>query len=466
MVPPTIAEAKHKGGGLSMRTGSVLPLLLEAMDVGIAQRTEIRLDGGARSHGNAMGRNAPLDPCGRRDLDASACRQFTIEGAGDDHVVGADAALPAAPLGQGQPALHVGITDDFTGDEKMSFALQRPLQAGAGAEHRGRRTEPVPHSSLAYHVGASIVLHPVHLPFTKTIVSSSPEIAAMSTLIAQATRILLVALALGAATGCATSFVYERADRFANRWVDGHVELEPAQQSRFEQDIAALHEWHRREQLPQYAEWLRNLARRLEQDEPVSAGELQAHGETLAAFWRTLAGEAKPALVRLGTTLDETQVEALLGSLREQRETEFEAAEQRSQSGQEQRRVRSMERFLRRWAGRLQPEQRASVQAWAASLEPSLEATHRNRLGWIDALEQALQRRDDEDYLLAAARVLLVRPAERWSPEYAALVERNAAKSTAFLAEFLNGLEPRQRARAVARLERLAADFEAISAAG
>jgi hypothetical protein len=281
-----------------------------------------------------------------------------------------------------------------------------------------------------------------------------------------ASRILLLALALVAAAGCATPFLYERADRFAHRWVDGHVELGPEQRSRLERDLSSLHEWHRREQLPQYAEWLRTLAHRLDQAEPLSGEELRAHGETLGAFWRTLAGEAKPVLVTVGTTLDDTQVEALLVSLREQRETEFEAARRRSQSWQEQRRARSMERFLRRWAGRLLPEQRAAVLTWSASLEPSLEATHRNRLGWIDALEQALERRDDEDHLLAAAGVLFVRPAERWSPDYAALVERNAAKSTAFLAEFLDGLEPRQRARAVARLERLAAEFEALSGVG
>jgi hypothetical protein len=288
----------------------------------------------------------------------------------------------------------------------------------------------------------------------------------MDTIIRNVCRILLVALALGVATGCATSFLYERADRFANRWVDGYVELEPEQQSQLERELSALHEWHRREQLPQYAGWLRGLARRLELEQPFSEAELRSYGEELGIFWRALASEVTPALVHIGTTLDDSQAEALIAALREQRETELEGARQRSASWQEQRRARSMERFLRRWTGRLLPEQRTAVRAWSASLEPSLEAAHVNRLGWIEAMEQALERRGDEDHLLAAAEALFVRPAERWQPDYAALVERNAAKSKSFLLEFLDGLEPRQRTRAVARLERLAAEFETLSEAG
>lgn len=61
---------------------------------------------------------------------------------------------------------------------------------------------------------------------------------------------------------------------------------------------------------------------------------------------------------------------------------------------------------------------------------------------------------------------LFVAPTARWEPEYAALVERNAARTRAFMVEFLGGLDERQRQRAVERLERLAAQFEQLAATG
>lgn len=73
---------------------------------------------------------------------------------------------------------------------------------------------------------------------------------------------LLAFVALGAGSGCATSFLYDRADRFANRWVGDYLELDPAQQESLDAALADLHRWHRREQLPAYAAWLRSAAAR------------------------------------------------------------------------------------------------------------------------------------------------------------------------------------------------------------
>jgi hypothetical protein len=171
-------------------------------------------------------------------------------------------------------------------------------------------------------------------------------------------RLLVLSLALGATAGCATSFLYERADRLANRWVNGYVDLEPAQQARLEAGFTELHEWHRREHLPAYAAWLRGIALRLGEAQPVSAEELQLLGEELGEFWRELADRALPALVEVGAGLDDDQVAALLASLREERDKELREAARRADAWHQQRRARSMERFLKRWTGPLSAGQR------------------------------------------------------------------------------------------------------------
>jgi hypothetical protein len=276
-------------------------------------------------------------------------------------------------------------------------------------------------------------------------------------------RLLVLSLALGATAGCATSFLYERADRLANRWVNGYVDLEPAQQARLEAGFTELHEWHRREHLPAYAAWLRGIALRLGEAQPVSAEELQLLGEELGEFWRELADRALPALVEVGAGLDDDQVAALLSSLREERDKELREAARRADAWHQQRRARSMERFLKRWTGPLSAGQRQVVQAWSTSLEPSRELYFSNRLGWLEDLEMALAQRDHEEALRLAARGLFVTPSQRWEPDYEALIQRNTERTTRFMVDFLANLEPRQRDRAIARLERLAAEFEALS---
>jgi hypothetical protein len=278
--------------------------------------------------------------------------------------------------------------------------------------------------------------------------------------------VLLTAAALGSTGGCATSLLYDRADRFANRWVGNYLELDAAQQAALDDALADLHRWHRREQLPAYAGWLRATAGHLAAGRPATAQELRAMGTELGGFWRELAWAGAPALAGLGADLSDAQVAALLQELREAREKELEYATGRPDSYHRQRSARSMERFLRRWTGRMTVVQRAAIGEWAAGLEPTRVATLENRAGWIDALEQALERRDDRAALDAAAERLFVAPATRWDPEYAALVERNAARTTEFMAGFLAGLDERQRERAIARLERLAAQFEQLAASG
>jgi len=283
--------------------------------------------------------------------------------------------------------------------------------------------------------------------------------------VCRALLVLVILATLGGTTGCATSLVYDRADRLANRWLGGYVELDESQQAALEAGLEALHEWHRREQLPAYASLLRGVAARLADDEPLSEQEVRELGAELGVLWRELASAALPLLVEIGAELDNSQVAGLLETLREEQQVELEAANRRTEAWHQQRRVRSTERFMRRLAGPLTDEQHAATVAWAATLEPTYQAQYDNRLGWISELEDALARRADPGMLRASAERLFVTPDRRWSPEVEALFERNSARTTAHVIVLFNGLSERQRARAITRLERLADDFEALSRA-
>lgn len=277
---------------------------------------------------------------------------------------------------------------------------------------------------------------------------------------------MLLCAALLLLAGCGTAFIYERVDGFAGRWVNGYVALGPEQQAALEAELEALHEWHRLEHLPRYAAWLRSVAAQLETPGALGPGEIRARGEELGGFWQELADRALPALLELGAGLEDAQVTEFVARLREEHEERLEEDAGRTAEWRAARRARSMERFLKRWTGRLSPEQRAEVRSWSQQLEPSREAWLESRVGWIDAMERALAARHDEEALGLTAGTLIARPEQRWSEEYAGIVARNSARTADFMAGFLSGLDSGQRTRAVERLESLAAELEALAGGG
>lgn len=287
----------------------------------------------------------------------------------------------------------------------------------------------------------------------------------MGSAIRRVYRVALVLAILVGASGCATSYLYDRADRFADRWVGRYVSLDATQQRQLDAGLAELHRWHRREQLPAYTEWLRNVAARLHTKQSLSEDEVRLLASGLRRFWEDFASAGLPVVAQIGATLSDAQAAELLASLREKQQVELEEANRRPEAWHKERRVRSMHRFIRRWIGPLSDEQRAAMDAWAAGLEPARAASLENRAGWIDALELALEQRANADALRATAGPLFVAPAERWSPEYRGLVERNSDRSLAWFTTLINSLDDRQRERAIARLERLADELMQLSAA-
>ena len=70
---------------------------------------------------------------------------------------------------------------------------------------------------------------------------------------------LLVALVVFAVflAGCsANRFLYNRADTFVRWTIDDYVDLTSEQQKQFDADLEGLLDWHRRDELPLYREFI------------------------------------------------------------------------------------------------------------------------------------------------------------------------------------------------------------------
>lgn len=275
--------------------------------------------------------------------------------------------------------------------------------------------------------------------------------------------IAMLVLAAALATGCTTRLAYNNADFLIERYVDGYVEFDGPQQAEFDGRLDALLAWHRDRELPAYVAWIGRVRSGVGSPGEVTGAEVRAWTDELFGFWTRVGRRLAPELVALAGTLTDRQVDTLLERLREGQAERVERWSGRTTEARIERRVRGMERFLGRWAGRLSDSQEDLIRGWAGRIAPTTELWLANREGWIEELGAALRSRSDRQALEAAVERLFVEPSARWDAVYRQTIEANSALTSDFLARFINGLEPGQRARADERLGDLQADLAALA---
>jgi hypothetical protein len=119
-------------------------------------------------------------------------------------------------------------------------------------------------------------------------------------------RIIGLALLLATLAGCAAMrLVYRQADELLYWWADGYADFTDAQAPRVRAALDDFFEWHRRTQLPVYAERLARLQpQALADTTPAAVCALRDEGEHWAeAAWT----HALPAIATLVPTLEAAQ---------------------------------------------------------------------------------------------------------------------------------------------------------------
>jgi hypothetical protein len=272
---------------------------------------------------------------------------------------------------------------------------------------------------------------------------------------------ILLLLASLVLAGCGVRSAYNNLDWLLMRWINGQISLNADQELSVRTALDDKLLWHCRSELPLYAEFLRGVESDVAANR-LDAERFMAHGEQLAEFGRRLLERARPDIIELFASLDDEQVAALREGFDERNEELREQAESLSESERQRQQVEGMERGMRRFAGRITADQRARLEQWAASLEPTAEATLAQRLDWQSRFFETLALRADRgnfDPQMAA----LLEPGADWSDEYRALMEYNRQQTVEALAD-VHALAPeRQLRRLQNRLSGWADDFDRLS---
>lgn len=273
--------------------------------------------------------------------------------------------------------------------------------------------------------------------------------------------LVLLACVLLLLNGCAVRFVYNQLDWMVPWYLDDYIELEGPQKALFRERLDAYLSWHRRQQLPLYADFLEQVADRAERGlSPADIDFIQTRTEQLA---QAMIDRLKPDMMALFALASDAQVKALFKKFaednREYRKENVDVSEKK------QRRSRQKEviRYAERWTGTLTSAQRQLIVDWSGQFELMDADIYETQLRWQDEFHRILLLRHDRAAYEAAFSRLLDTPAFGRSEQMQRKLDANQQLLIGLYLALEQSLSPDQRKHMVNKLRDYAQDFRELA---
>ncbi len=274
---------------------------------------------------------------------------------------------------------------------------------------------------------------------------------------------ILSALLLATLPGCSLLRIgYGQLDTFAEWTADDYFDLDPQQKQEFRARFDRLHEWHRYEQLPDYAAFL--MAAKARVQKGLAREDVLWITDNVRARYRALIQRGADDTAALLMTVTPAQLEALQRQW-DKDNRRFVREYRLEESAEEQRRA-AVQRALTRvrdWTGSLSDEQEEKIAALAGELPMNHRLRHEDRLRRQRELLQLMALRGDSARFPAILRHWLLNWEEGRDPEYKRLWARWTQRQADFYVAVDRLLTPQQRAAVARRMQSYADDFTRLA---
>ena len=281
--------------------------------------------------------------------------------------------------------------------------------------------------------------------------------------VARIIGLLSVAVALA---GCsAIKLGYNSAPQVAGWWLDGYLDLADEQEPRIREDLARLHQWHRREELPKIGALLQQAERLAGHDMKVdeACAMVPAIRQRVAAILE----RAEPAAVTLALGLTPEQLTHLQRKYeKNNREYRKEWVDLPAADLRDKRFKQYVERTEMIY-GKLEDAQRELVRSQVASSVFSVETSLKERQRRQQDILQTLRKLAGQPISLAEARAAVRQVADRGlhspDPKYRAYEDTLVHQGCRNIAAVHQSTTPQQRQNAVRRLRAYQRDLEELA---
>jgi hypothetical protein len=241
---------------------------------------------------------------------------------------------------------------------------------------------------------------------------------------------------------------YENLPTLATWRADGYLSLNAEQKALASRRIEAVHAWHRRTQLDDYAAFLREVQRRLAAGD-VDEAQLREWRLALFERWKPIAEQVAPGVAEVATTLAPEQLARMRTEM--QRDND-KVRREWMPPGRTERIEARTKRYLDRaelFLGSLTPEQKQFARRFAAEVPDTEDIWFAQRVGrqqdLIAVMDRIRSERPDEATATRWMREHLMRYAQlRDGPDKAG-AESSLASGDAMAAAMLARATPKQR---------------------
>jgi len=281
--------------------------------------------------------------------------------------------------------------------------------------------------------------------------------------------IAAVCLVLALLGGCGMLRLgYGQADLFVFRWLDGYADFEDAQAVRVREALDRWFGWHRRTQLPDYADLLLRIEAEVRED--TSADRVCGWWSQVRGRIDTALDAAVPSFAELGASLKPEQlahIERRYAKANIEYREEYLQPEERRRVSETAKRVAGR---AERLYGELDDAQRTRLVEWVREspfdpVEVYAERLQRQREGL-----EVLSRLSREQLQPGAAEQAIRQWLETFErsprPDYRARSEQLVRHNCALAAALHNATSPAQREKASRQLRNWAGDLRALAAEG
>ena len=261
--------------------------------------------------------------------------------------------------------------------------------------------------------------------------------------------------------GCAMARIaYNNAEPLVRYSANDYFDLDEAQNEQFRKRLPQFHDWHRRTELPVYADLLRTAAKR--GADGVSREDLTWAAEELRARYRVVITKAVEDAAPILVTLTPTQIAELerrLARANAKYAREFLPADADRRFRVQAKRL---EGRFKDWTGTLSDEQEDRIGRFVKAHMPTTQLRFENRKRWQSEAVGLIRQLRTAAELAPRLADIFLQPADHRLPEY---VQARAAWESDLMDLILDVdriLTPEQRAHALQRVQGYAEDFEAL----
>ncbi|MGY8907541.1 MAG: DUF6279 family lipoprotein [Pseudomonadales bacterium] len=278
----------------------------------------------------------------------------------------------------------------------------------------------------------------------------------------KALRALLAVLVISVfASGCTIKLAYNFLDWGLYWELKDYVKFNRDQRLQVKNEISQLIDWHRSDELPQYADELEKLSIGLESGMTVE--QLEKSYDNLRDSWQRIIIKTLPAAVDIISNLNDQQINDFFDMLIEKEGDDAKDIE----SGTSARTLEEREAYVSEKVsdviGELNEAQKALIAQWARRMEPTKEFSLVQAIKWRTRMQAAIAQRHDEQQLEKNLMVLFANPNQLRSANYRRVIEKNKHLVMQLLFDLNQTLTSQQRSKMVKKLNGFIADFRDLS---